>query len=64
MSIEIFTEDRLKEEHNKWINTTAEGIEFVRKHPRYIGEYEKFMSLNNDDSSSDDLTEQVTRIII
>ena len=52
-------EDRLKEEHDKWINTTAMGIEFVRKHPEYIEEYEKFSRYDTDDNSVGDPIEQV-----
>ena len=56
----IFAEDRLKEEHSKWINTTAEGIAFVRRHPEYIAEYEKFQSLDKDVGDVDNVDEEVT----
>ena len=60
-SIFEFTEDRLKEEHNKWINTSAEGIEFVRKHPEYIEEYEKF-TYDPSDEPGDAIEEVYSRV--
>jgi len=38
--------DRAKIEHSAWVNTTLEGIEFVRNHPEYREEYQKFTVLD------------------
>ena len=38
----FFPEDRIDAEHNKWINTTQEGIDFVKANPEYLEQYEKF----------------------
>lgn len=36
------SDDRTQLERSAWVNTTQEGIDFVRKHPEYFEEYQKF----------------------
>ena len=40
----LVTEERIDVEHNKWVNTTQEGLEFVMSHPEYLEEYRNFLS--------------------
>lgn len=47
-----FSEERDKEEHKAWVNTTTEAIEFVSHHPEYLENYLYYNSLNTDSQKS------------
>lgn len=35
-------------EHSAWVNTTQEGLEYVRAHPEYLDQYRSFAKQEQD----------------